>query len=164
MLESKGAILLGKLTDVREGTLEFDARVNDYVKFGDDASIDFKSAVDSLVEKTGREAPPPEVDPLDLPDSRAGERELIRELDLDAAGIATVIWAVGFTHDFAWLDLPIFDDQNHPVHARGVTKAPGVYFVGLHCLHTLSSGLIYGVGRDAEHIADQINEHLIQIT
>jgi len=37
-----------------------------------------------------------------------------------------------------------------------VTSWPGLYFVGLHWMHTRGSGLIWGVGRDAEHIAGHI--------
>jgi putative flavoprotein involved in K+ transport len=71
----------------------------------------------------------------------------------------TVIWSTGFTHDFGWIDLPAFDEHGHPVHDRGVVASePGLYFVGLVFLYSLSSALIGGVGRDAEHIARHIAE------
>jgi putative flavoprotein involved in K+ transport len=34
-----------------------------------------------------------------------------------------------------------------------VPGLPGLYFVGLHFLSAMSSGMIHGVGRDAERIA-----------
>jgi len=34
-----------------------------------------------------------------------------------------------------------------------VAEAPGLYFVGLHFLYSLSSEMIRGVGRDADRIA-----------
>ncbi len=159
-LEAKGATLLGKLTDVRGSKLSFDGRVNDYVKFGDDASVGFKKGMDGLIERTAMVAPPAESDPLDIADSATDQRPVLTDLDLNEAGIGTVIWTIGFTHDFSWLDAAVFDEQGHPVHERGVTQVPGVYFVGLHWLYTLSSGLIYGVGRDAEHLAGVIEAHL----
>lgn len=159
-LEAKGVVLLGKLLGERDGELVFDDRVNEYVAFGDDTSIGFKEAMDGLIERLDMDVPPAEVDPLDLPDTRADERQIVTELDMIEAGITTVIWTVGFTHDFGWLGVPVFDDEGHPIHRRGVTDVAGVYFVGLHWLHTLSSGLIAGVGRDAEHIAAVVADRL----
>jgi putative flavoprotein involved in K+ transport len=37
-----------------------------------------------------------------------------------------------------------------------VASQPGLYFVGLHFLHALSSGQIHGMGRDAEHVVEMI--------
>ncbi len=40
---------------------------------------------------------------------------------------------------------------------RGVVAGePGLYFVGLHFLSAMTSSVITGVGRDAEHIAEHI--------
>jgi len=51
---------------------------------------------------------------------------------------------------------PIFDEFGYPVQERGVTVRPGLYFVGLHWLHTIKSGLLAGVGDDAVHVAEHI--------
>ena len=77
-------------------------------------------------------------------------------LDLRQAGINSVIFGTGFYYDFGWLDFPIFDDRGYPRYQRGVTEVPGLYFVGLHWMHTQGSGLFSQVGRDAEYIAGQI--------
>ena len=37
-----------------------------------------------------------------------------------------------------------------------VSRAPGMYFLGLHFQSALSSGLIAGVGADANYIASHI--------
>jgi putative flavoprotein involved in K+ transport len=67
--------------------------------------------------------------------------------------VANVIWCTGFTPGLEWIDLPIFDEHGHPIHDRGVVESePGLYFVGTYFLYSLSSLLIGGVGRDAEHI------------
>jgi putative flavoprotein involved in K+ transport len=59
--------------------------------------------------------------------------------------------------DFGWIDLPVFDQDGAPLHDRGIVGAePGLYFVGLLFLYALSSPLVGGVGRDAEHIAEHI--------
>ena len=71
--------------------------------------------------------------------------------------VANVIWCTGFVPDFDWIDLPVFDQDGGPVHDRGIVGSePGLYFVGLIFLYALSSPLVGGVGRDAEHIARHI--------
>lgn len=44
-----------------------------------------------------------------------------------------------------------------PIQDRGIVESvPGLYFMGLLFLYSLSSALLGGVGRDAEHIVDHI--------
>jgi putative flavoprotein involved in K+ transport len=70
--------------------------------------------------------------------------------------VANVVWSTGFHHDFSWIDLPGVGDEE-PAHQRGVVDGqPGLYLVGLHFLYAMSSAMIHGVGRDAEHIARHI--------
>jgi putative flavoprotein involved in K+ transport len=71
--------------------------------------------------------------------------------------VANVIWCTGFEPGLEWIDLPVFDDGRFPVQDRGVAESePGLYFVGTYFLYSLSSMLIGGVGRDAEHVARNI--------
>jgi len=75
--------------------------------------------------------------------------------------VANVIWCTGFTPDFPWIDLPVFAEDGGPVHDRGIVGSePGLYFVGLFFLYAVSSSLVGGVGRDAEHIAKHIAKHI----
>lgn len=68
--------------------------------------------------------------------------------------VANVIFCTGFHPDLSFIELPIFDADGEPQHRSGlVQNAPGLYFVGLHFLHAMSSGMIHGVGRDAARIA-----------
>jgi putative flavoprotein involved in K+ transport len=70
---------------------------------------------------------------------------------LDAAN---VIWCTGFGNGLSWVDLPIFEPDGEPRHRSGVvTDEPGLYFVGLHFLHSFSSTMIHGIARDAKRIA-----------
>ena len=78
------------------------------------------------------------------------------ELDLGSAGITSVVWCSGFRYDFGWVKLPILNDAGEPLHLRGVTQCPGVYFLGLRRTHALSSALLAGVGNDAAFIAEHI--------
>lgn len=73
--------------------------------------------------------------------------------------VANVVWCTGFEPGFSWIDLPVFDAHGEPEHDRGVVgAAPGLSFVGLHFLYAMSSTMIHGVGRDAEHVAKRIVE------
>ena len=56
--------------------------------------------------------------------------------------------------------LPVFETGGAPIHERGVSPVPGVYFVGFPWLHTRKSGLIYGIKEDAEYIVNAITQHL----
>ena len=43
------------------------------------------------------------------------QAEVITELDLAAAGVTSVIWAIGYTFDFSWVRLPVLDGDGYPV-------------------------------------------------
>jgi putative flavoprotein involved in K+ transport len=76
---------------------------------------------------------------------------------LDAAN---VIWSTGFHPGFGWIDrndLAVLGDDGEPIHDGGVVKdTPGLYFVGLHFLYSMSSAMIHGVARDARRIVDTV--------
>jgi len=77
--------------------------------------------------------------------------------DNRALDVKNVIWCTGFTPGFSWIDLPVFDEIGDPVHSRGlVSSLPGLYFVGLQFLYSMTSATVHGVGRDAEYIAKAI--------
>ncbi len=68
-----------------------------------------------------------------------------------------VVWCTGFAPDYAWVDVPVFDDAGRPRHRRGVAVgAPGLYFVGLRFQHRMTSSLLGGVGADAAFVAEQV--------
>lgn len=71
--------------------------------------------------------------------------------------VENVIWCTGFVWDFRWIKLSIFDEDGLPLHDHGVVDTePGLYFVGMFFLYSLSSVLIGGADRDAEYIAKHI--------
>jgi putative flavoprotein involved in K+ transport len=75
--------------------------------------------------------------------------------------VANVIWCTGFEPGFSWIRLPIVGDDGELRHTGGIADGePGLYFVGLHFLYALSSGMVQGVGRDAARIVDVIAARL----
>lgn len=90
---------------------------------------------------------------------KAGKPELDDGRTLD---VSNVIWCTGYHPGFSWIDLPIHGEQE-PQHERGiVTTHPGLYFVGLEFLYSLSSIMVHGLERDAERIAGVIEGRALQ--
>jgi putative flavoprotein involved in K+ transport len=70
--------------------------------------------------------------------------------------VSSVIWATGFGLDHAFVKAPVFDSNGQVMHRRGVTNAPGLYFLGLPWLHTRGSALLGFVKDDAQYLAERI--------
>jgi putative flavoprotein involved in K+ transport len=71
--------------------------------------------------------------------------------------VSNVIWCTGYAPDYHWIDLSVPTHNGFPIHDRGIVEScPGLYFIGLLFLYSLSSAMVGGVGRDAEHIVDHI--------
>jgi putative flavoprotein involved in K+ transport len=79
--------------------------------------------------------------------------------DGERLSVDAVVWATGYRVDHSWIDAPVFDDSARARHRRGVTPAPGLYFLGLQWQYTRGSALLGWVKDDARHIAEQIAAH-----
>jgi putative flavoprotein involved in K+ transport len=147
-----GVTLLGRLVGVEGHCITLAPDLQENLANADQASEDFKHGVDEFVRRTGMNVPAPEPDPVDEVRSDAG-RHAPATLDLKTAGITTVIWATGYGFDYSWVHLPVCDAYGFPVQQRGVTRFPGLYFLGMNFLYNRKSGILLGVGEDAAHIA-----------
>ena len=75
--------------------------------------------------------------------------------------VENIVWCTGFRHGIDWVKLPVFDESGRPRQYRGVVDGePGLYLVGLSFLHSPSSTMIHGVGRDARRVVDTIGERV----
>jgi len=147
-----GVVLLGHIQSVQEDRIVLAPDLKESLANADKLEVDIVKQVDEYIEKIGLDAPIETI-----PELRDGyEAELILEVDLKSVGITSVIWATGYKFDFSLVKLPAFDEDGYPVQKRGVTEYPGLYFVGLPFLHTLKSGLLFGVGDDAAHVVSAI--------
>ncbi len=70
--------------------------------------------------------------------------------------VETVIWATGFRSDYSWIHAPVLDPQGTPVHRRGVTSSPGLFFLGMKNQYSRGSSLIGWVRHDAAFIVEQV--------
>ena len=154
-LAASGVTLLGSANRYHDGDLHFLPDLATNIARGDANYRSVLDAADAYVVQKG----------LDLPEE-PGARKIapdppcvtspISQLNLAAAGITSIIWATGYALDFAWLKVNAFDDQHRPVHQRGISAVPGLYFLGLTWLSRRASPFIWGVWHDAEYLADGI--------
>lgn len=88
-------------------------------------------SIDDYVVDHGLEAEvlAPERFPIARPDGA------LERLDLDAAGVSTVIWATGHRRPYPWLQIPVRDAHGELRQRRGVTPVPGLYVVGQRFQH-----------------------------
>ncbi len=151
---AEGMELYGRLQDLQDGVLHFAPNLIENLDSADKTFNGINAGIDAFIEKNGIDAPPgSRYEPVWAP---AGERT---SLDLEASGIGSIVWCIGFTPDFSWLDAPIFNGRGYPAHTRGVTPVDGIYFVGLPWLHTWGSGRFSGVARDAEHVVNKVSAY-----
>jgi putative flavoprotein involved in K+ transport len=147
-----GVTLLGHMQDAQGSIITLAPDLKESLAKSDKFKTDLLKQIDDYIEKMGLDAPP-----TDLPELRNGyDAEVITELDLQSAGITSVIWATGYKFDFSLVRLPVLDAGGFPIQKRGITDYPGLYFVGLPWLYKVKSGLLLGVGEDAAHIVASI--------
>ncbi|WP_254074261.1 MSMEG_0569 family flavin-dependent oxidoreductase [Burkholderia sp. S171] len=148
---AEGMELYGRLQDLQDGVLHFAPNLTENLDSADKTFNGINAGIDAYIEKNGIDAPPgSRYEPAWSP---AQERTT---LDLQASAIGSIVWCIGFTPDFSWLDAPIFNGRGYPAHTRGLTPLDGLYFVGLPWLHTWGSGRFSGVARDAAHVVEKI--------
>jgi putative flavoprotein involved in K+ transport len=154
---AEGMQLYGVLQGLDGDTLRFSPTLTAALDGADRIYNGINASIDKYIAAHAIEAPPASVyEPVWQP---AGEREA---LSLADSGIGSVVWCIGFSPDFRWLNAPVFNGRGDPVHERGVTSVPGLYFVGLPWLYTWGSGRFSGVARDAQFLAERIASHRAQ--
>lgn len=154
-LAQEGIVLLGRTETCTAGKLALAGDLGRNLDAGDANHNALLDEADAYVAKNGLDLVPDPQARRRYPDAPCITAPL-RELDLAAAGIATVIWAVGFTADYSWIKSDSFDAQGRPLHQRGVSREPGLYFLGLPWQSRRGSSFIWGVWHDAKHVAEQI--------
>ncbi|MDT0305926.1 MSMEG_0569 family flavin-dependent oxidoreductase [Streptomyces sp. DSM 44917] len=150
----QGMRLYGRLAGAVGASLTFAGDLAANLDHADAVAESIKDAIDAHIEAHGITAPD---EARYVPVWRPGPGTASRALDLDAAGVTSVIWCTGFTRDHRWIEIPVFDGRGYPMHRRGATSCPGLYFLGLPWQHSWGSGRFEAVGRDAEFLAAHID-------
>jgi len=148
--------LLGHFEDAFDGRIRLASDLQENLAKADEAAARMMKGIDEFVRRTGIDAPDEDPGEEFHPDEGADGAPIL-ELDLTSEGISTVVWATGYRLDYPWIHLPVVGEDGLPVHRRGVTPFPGLYFLGLHLLYKPKSALLYGVGEDAAFLASHIH-------
>lgn len=155
-LANSGITLLGLTTAYDNGVLKFADDLERNITRGDTNYLSVLNEADEFIAQNNLDLPlEPEAHVLGpMPDAALNP---IRELDLEKAGISTILWATGYSTDYSWLQVPgAVNDAGKPAHQRGVSSAHGIYFLGQPWLSRRGSAFIWGVWHDAKFLADQI--------
>ena len=152
----RGMTLLGRTGSFSDGKMYFAADLAQNISRGNVHTHSILDEADEYIERHGLDLPEEPNARFIRPDPDCVTNP-IYELNLDAAGVNTIIWATGFEVDFSWLKVDAFDAHGRPEHVRGVSSEPDVYFLGLPWLSRRGSSFIWGVWHDARYIADQIS-------
>ena len=148
---NQGMRLYGALSDGKDSTLAFAPTLKKSLDHADAVYNSICADIDAYIDSEGITAPPasryapvwePETNPT--------------ALDLAAAGVTSIVWAIGYRPDYRWIEASAFDGGGRPMQNRGVTNVAGLSFVGLPWMHTWGSGRFLGIDRDARHIAATI--------
>jgi putative flavoprotein involved in K+ transport len=150
-LRADGAVVLGRLLGVDGDRLAFADDAETLLAAADVVHDDFVVMAEEDAARHGLDLATDDREPASRSPVPA-----VPELDLRAAGVTAVVWCTGYRYDLGWIDAPVLDSAGAPVQVRGVTPAPGLYFLGLHWMHSLRSGLFSGVAGDAGHLTEDI--------
>ncbi len=151
----QGMILLGRVQSAQGKQIILAPDLEENLAKADAFERQITQGIDEYIKKTDMEVAANRTTAEALSNSATTTKPILI-LDLQSAGINTVIWASGYQLDFGWVQIPVFDQVGYPVHQRGVTAFPGLYFLGLHWLYKTKSALLYGIGEDAAFIASVI--------
>ncbi|MBY8977123.1 NAD(P)-binding domain-containing protein [Rhodobacteraceae bacterium NNCM2] len=154
-LAEEGMTIVGMTRLFSDGVLHFAPDLAENLARGDANYLSVLDEADAYIARNGLDLPEEPEARIIAPDPDC-VRNPVLELDLAAAGISTIIWATGFSVDYNWLKVDTFDERGRPIHQRGVSMEPGVYFLGLPWQSRRGSSFIWGVWHDAKFVADHI--------
>jgi len=157
-MTASGVKLFGRLMGINGRTAQFSGSLKNVCALADLKMGRMLDTIDEWVEDNADATsfdPPQRFEPTRVDESPS------LTLDLDRAGIGTVLWATGFRPDYSWLDVPVLDRKGRIRHDGGVAESPGMYVIGLPVLRRRKSSFIHGVEDDArdlhEHLAAYLN-------
>lgn len=148
-----GVSLYGSITGIDGTKVSFDTDLKKNLDDADESYVGIRTAIDDYLAKNNIDVP------HEAPFKKVwepGAEDIHTSIDLKAAGISSIIWAIGFRPDYSWLNVNVFNDYGRPKYDRGVCDVPGVYFIGLGWLNTWGSGRFLGIDEDSQYLAQKI--------
>jgi putative flavoprotein involved in K+ transport len=79
----------------------------------------------------------------------------------ETAQVDGVFWATGYRDNSDWVAIPeVKDEEGNFIHWHGLSPEAGFYHIGRPWQRSRGSSLIWGVGRDAAFLCEQILEYI----
>jgi putative flavoprotein involved in K+ transport len=153
-LQSLGVRLAGRLAAIDDRRVYFAETLTDCVRHAEAKRARLVGEIANFARAAGEKvqdlvpetplvvAPPPD------------------RLELNEAGISSIVWATGFRRQFDWIELPVTDTAGELGHREGSLPVMGLYALGVRFMRTRRSHFIDGVGGDAAFVADRIARQL----
>lgn len=154
---ARGMTLLGLTESFKAGVITFAPDLAKNIESGDTNYLTLLDEADAFVSRNGLDLPQ-EPEAREFLPTPSCVTDPILSLDLQQAGIASIIWATGYVADYSWLQVDVMDERGRPRHQRGVSSEPGVYFLGLPWQTRRGSSFIWGVWYDAKYVQDHISK------
>ncbi|MCI0156291.1 NAD(P)-binding domain-containing protein [Leifsonia shinshuensis] len=147
-LQALGVRLAGHVAGCDGGRIGFVDDVADSVAFADEWWAGMRAMMRAQLPAKGfgipeMTAPPPfRCEPVD---------------EVSLRDVGAVVLAAGFRPDYSWIDGDVCDELGFPVTQDGASLVmPGLYFCGVHFMRARRSALLFGVGRDAAIVAQEV--------
>lgn len=156
LLVSRGATLLGRLTDIDGTRLRFEQDLPAAIRMADRVSAEIRADVERGIQAQAIEAPDHEPDPADEPVADPDAMTSPEELDMEDAKIGAIVWSTGVTGDLSWVQLEVKDETGAPRHEKGKAPVPGVWFLGVPWMRSRKSAIVLGADEDGGAVADEI--------
>jgi putative flavoprotein involved in K+ transport len=154
-MAEKGMILVGSTAGHEDGSILFANNLKDNIEEGNKGYLLSLDEADAYVEYNGLDLPEDPTARVILPVTPY-EKHPVATLNIASSELTSIIWATGFSRDYSWIKTDVLNENGNPVHSRGISREPGVYFLGLPFQSRRSSSFLFGVWHDAKYIADHI--------
>lgn len=149
-LQAGGVRLLGHVAGYEEGRVHFADDLAETVAFGDARYQDICKLIAGVASRLGAAVP-------ELPEPEPFVASSVSSLDVSR--LAAVLVCSGYRPAYSkWIRIPqAFDAFGFPVQSDGSsTTLPGLHFMGVPFQRRRASATLFGVGRDAEVLAERM--------
>ena len=161
VLSRKGVRLAGRLAAISGNQAQFSGSLRNVCALADLKMGRMLEGIDKWIDEHGyarRAEPATRYEPTIVDDSP------LLSLDFASGEIRTVLWATGFRPDYSWLGVPVLDRKGRIEHQGGITKAAGLYVLGLPFLRRRKSSFIHGAEDDVRDVGAHLNVYLDQVS
>lgn len=149
-LHHAGVEVVGRLVGAADGKAQFSGSLAQLTTSADLKARRLLRQINEYVEEH-------DLAPFLGPPERLPETQLpTAPTELHWQRFENVVWATGYRPSYPWLDPALLDRWGWLRHEGGVLEAPGLYALGLPFQRRRSSSLIYGIGADAEELAEDV--------